>query len=164
MMIFLNRISDSLGKITEKILSFVLFLMLFLLIIQVVFRYIVQSPLSWTEELLRYLMTWLVFLGASMASKLDSHLGINFIQDKLSEKYKNVFDILLKIIICVFLVVLIYYGFSLTSSVAGTSSPVLRISMALPYYSVVVGGLLMLLHTIVRIIVSSNKIIRPTNK
>ena len=32
---------------------------------QVVFRYVLESPLSWSEELVRYVFVWSVFLTAA---------------------------------------------------------------------------------------------------
>lgn len=153
-MVLLKNASSFIVKITEKLIAFTLMLMLVLLIIQVFYRYVLSSPLSWTEELMRYLMTWLVFLGASVASQKGGHLGITFIQEKLNNNVKKIVEIIIQILAVMFLALIIYYGIELIQTVINTKSPVLRVSMAIPYSSVVVGATLMFIHSLVNVIYS----------
>jgi len=53
-------------------------LMLVLMIIQVVCRYILEIPLSFSEELCRYLFVCCTFLGAAIATAERGHIEINF--------------------------------------------------------------------------------------
>jgi TRAP-type C4-dicarboxylate transport system permease small subunit len=52
-------------------------------IAQVVFRYAFNSPLTWSEELARYLFIWCAFLGWIVASRRHSHLAMTFVVDRL---------------------------------------------------------------------------------
>jgi TRAP-type C4-dicarboxylate transport system permease small subunit len=49
---------------------------------QVILRYAFDSPLTWSEELARYLMIWCAFLGWVIASRHDSHLAMTYVIDK----------------------------------------------------------------------------------
>ncbi|HHY47061.1 MAG TPA: TRAP transporter small permease [Firmicutes bacterium] len=42
--------------------------------LQVVFRFVLRYPAPWTEELARYLLVWVMFLGAAVSSKEGTHL------------------------------------------------------------------------------------------
>jgi TRAP-type C4-dicarboxylate transport system permease small subunit len=53
-------------------------LMLVLMIIQVIFRYLLEIPLSFSEELCRYLFVCCTFLGAAIATAERGHIEINF--------------------------------------------------------------------------------------
>jgi len=46
---------------------------------QVLFRFVLSSPLSWSEELVRYVFVWSVFLTAAIAFNLNSHISIDFL-------------------------------------------------------------------------------------
>ena len=46
---------------------------------QVVFRYVFNAPLTWSEELARYLFIWCAFLGWTIASRRRSHLAMTFV-------------------------------------------------------------------------------------
>ena len=50
---------------------------------QVVFRYVFGSPLTWSEELARYLFIWCAFLGWIVASRRRSHLAMTFVADRM---------------------------------------------------------------------------------
>jgi len=52
-------------------------------IAQVVFRYVFNDPLTWSEELARYLFIWCAFLGWVIASRRRSHLAMTFVVDRL---------------------------------------------------------------------------------
>ena len=43
---------------------------------QVVFRYFLGDPLTWSDELARYLFVWCAFLGWVIAARRRSHLAI----------------------------------------------------------------------------------------
>ena len=51
-------------------------------LVQVVFRYAFNSPLTWSEELARYLFIWCAFLGWIVASRRNSHLAMTFLTDR----------------------------------------------------------------------------------
>ena len=50
--------------------------------VQVILRYAFDSPLTWSEELARYLMIWCAFLGWVIASRHGTHLAMTFVVDK----------------------------------------------------------------------------------
>ena len=50
---------------------------------QVVFRYVFNNPLTWSEELARYLFIWCAFLGWIIASRHDSHLAMTYLAQRL---------------------------------------------------------------------------------
>ena len=52
-------------------------------LVQVVFRYVFNSPLTWSEELARYLFIWCAFLGWIVASRRRSHLAMTFVADRM---------------------------------------------------------------------------------
>ena len=52
-------------------------------LLQVFFRYVLNDPLTWSEELARYLFIWCAFLGWIIASRRKSHLAMTFVADKL---------------------------------------------------------------------------------
>lgn len=51
-------------------------------LVQVVMRYVFNSPLTWSEELARYLFIWCAFLGWIVASRRNSHLAMTFVVDR----------------------------------------------------------------------------------
>jgi TRAP-type C4-dicarboxylate transport system permease small subunit len=48
----------------------------------VFFRYVLNDSLSWSEELAKYAMLWLVFLGAPIALRLGVHPNIELVVNR----------------------------------------------------------------------------------
>ena len=72
---------------------------------EVFMRYILTAPTKWSEEYIRYMMVWMVFLGISVASK-NPHDLINFdlLYSKFSKTGRNIMDIIINLIILLFCV------------------------------------------------------------
>lgn len=68
---------------------------------QVVTRWVLQDPSSYTEELARYLLIWVGLLGAAYAAGQKLHLAIELLPSKLSERGRNVLELAIEG--CVFL-------------------------------------------------------------
>jgi TRAP-type C4-dicarboxylate transport system permease small subunit len=56
---------------------------------QVMSRYLLQKPSSYTEEIARFLLIWISFLGASYAYRQQQHLGIDLLTAKLEGNKKR---------------------------------------------------------------------------
>ncbi len=54
--------------------------MVTLMFAQVIFRYFLESPLPWSEEVIRYLFVATTYLGGAIATMEREHIEINFIQ------------------------------------------------------------------------------------
>ena len=61
----------------ESVLCGLIFAMAAVTFSQVVARYVVQAPLSWSEELARFLLMWLSMLSAAYAFKLKAHFALH---------------------------------------------------------------------------------------
>ena len=82
-----------------------------LIFIGVIWRYFLNSPLSWVGEISNYLIVWGVLAGTAVALRDNHHIHVDVFYDRVSDKMKKVFDIfssLLGIAFCIFL--LIYSG------------------------------------------------------
>ncbi|MBM7022115.1 TRAP transporter small permease [Treponema sp. Marseille-Q4523] len=64
-----------------------------LTIIGVVFRYILNNPITWLEELQVVLIVWACFLGASAAFRAGKHMCMEFIYEKVSQRFRLILDI-----------------------------------------------------------------------
>jgi TRAP-type C4-dicarboxylate transport system permease small subunit len=62
-------------------------------IAQVVLRYVFNNPLTWSEELARYLFIWCAFLGWIVASRRNSHLAMTFVVDRLPRSAQTVLTV-----------------------------------------------------------------------
>ena len=91
---------SSLLRLVERIIdaaAIAAFSGIFLCVIaQVVLRYIFNNPLTWSEELARYLFIWCAFLGWLVASRRHSHLAMTFVVDRLPRSVQTVMGVLIQ--------------------------------------------------------------------
>jgi len=143
----LHQISQKLSEVSEKAVYYTLIVMMafmtITIIIQVFLRYIFSYSLSWSEEVARYLMIWVAFLGGSLALKKGLHIGVELLVTRLHQGLKRWVLLFSQLLIFLFLVYLTIGGIKLAWAVRDQSSPALLFSMSLAYLSAPVGGLFM---------------------
>ncbi len=110
---------------------------------QVVFRYVLLAPLSWSEELARFLLLWLASLSAAYAFKLRSHFALTFVVDWFAPKTQRYLRSLVTFIVAGFLLVFIRQSFSFTLAVRDQIAPGTQMSRAIPYSTALAGSVLM---------------------
>ena len=139
---------DDKGKRTkltlvEKLLALLFAIIIITMFSQVVFRYIFNQSLYWSEEIVRYLFVWLVFFGGALVIREDGHIGIDFLLTKIPDKYSRklkYLDYYVSIIVNLFFAIA---GTILIFKLRGPSSPALGLPVnwflygALPMASII---------------------------
>jgi TRAP-type C4-dicarboxylate transport system permease small subunit len=115
---------------------------------QVVFRYVLQMPLSWSEEVARFLLMWLAALSGAYAFKTRSHFALKFVTDRFSPRLQKIVATLVTLTVELFLAVFAYQAFKFMLEVRTMEAPATQISLAIPYSSAFVGSALMLYYVI----------------
>lgn len=109
---------------TVEIIIYVLFLSMTLLVILDVFcRFILNSPLTWGEELARYLLIWVSCLGAGII--FGEHIRVEFLLNILPYSTKKILIIIGDILAILFLVFLLTEGIPRALILRGTETPAL---------------------------------------
>lgn len=111
-------IADKSGLIIEKICGAVCVLcfaaMTLVAILGVFFRYIMQSPFMWTEEVARYLLVWLGFTAINIALRQDRHIKVEIITKLVPPVVAKIVSYLVDALIAFFFIVLLQQGYLLT--------------------------------------------------
>lgn len=115
-------------------MGLILFVMLVVVFVQVVFRYVLNSSLSWTEEVARFLQVYLTFVGSVLAMKIGAHISLG---DSLTKRLPKIGRIAIFLItniaIGAFLATMFVHGMRILQVVRFQSSASLEISMAYIY-------------------------------
>ena len=119
---------------------------------QVVARYVFEAPLSWSEELARFILLWLAMLSAAYGFKIKTHFALMFIVNRTSFKFRIYVYFYVTLIVSIFLIIFIYYSFIFVMGVNGHLAPALQIPMEIPYSSTIVGGILMLYYVLINLV------------
>ena len=127
-----------------------------LIFVQVVCRYVLRNSLSWSEELARYIFVWQIWLGAAYAAKIDKHINITVVRERLPQKTQIVLDFLVLAIWLAFSLFMVVRGIDVVNSIFKMKqrSPALQIPMGIPYMAVPVGCALMSFRVAQKIVTS----------
>jgi TRAP-type C4-dicarboxylate transport system permease small subunit len=147
----ITQIANLINNIARRLSQITVAVMVITVIIQVVMRYFFKKPLAWGDELARYSLVYMTFIGASVALRDKQLAAMELIVDRMSYLVKNIFIILVYLIEIVILIFLFYYSIILIreGSVQSQLSPALQVPMALIYFSLPLGTGLMLLQALI---------------
>ena len=134
-----------LDHIEEYILLVLFPLMVIVVFVATCIRYLTVMSLPWAEEVARYSMVWIAYIGASLGIKRNAHLGVGAALLLLPGGVRKYFDYLRYLIIILFNALIAYYAFQIIQSQMATEqvSPSLRIPIWFAYGAIPVGSFLM---------------------
>lgn len=146
------KLAAKLTTVTETIGALIMLSLLIINFLQVFFRYVLVDPLGWTEEVMRYSVSWMTFLLAGAVLFRGEQLSIDLFSDFLPPRLRRIQCIVILLLISMFCLILVAYGWPQAVRNMKQFSPVAQIPMIIPYMSVVVGGLLLLVKAIILIL------------
>ena len=140
-------IIKTIDKIIKYILVALMVILSFLGVFQVVSRLAGVVP-SWTEEAIRFLFIWASCVGAAIGIKEHIHIGI----DVIVNLFPFIVRKIIAVIVQVFDVFIVRYGFLLVTKTMTQPSPALRLPMGYVYLAIPVMGILGLYYSVLEII------------
>ena len=78
------RVSKGLETALSNLLAFLMLAMVIDVLWQVISRFILSDPSSYTEELARFLLMWVGLFGAAYAYRKHSHLSLDLVINAVS--------------------------------------------------------------------------------
>lgn len=133
-----------LSKVEQYFIAILLLAVAVILFINVVLRFFGTS-IMWAEELARYAIVWITFVGASVCVYKGAHIGVDVIMNILGEKSKKILSLILVLFSLIFSLTFTYFSLKITMNVHGTNqvSSTLGVPMYIVYAAMPVGGILM---------------------
>jgi TRAP-type C4-dicarboxylate transport system permease small subunit len=129
--------------------------------LQVVTRYVFNAPFSWTEELARYLIIWVTFLGFGLVIHKRAEMSVSFFRDMIKGRPGQLVDLALTGIVLAFLAIFFVQGILITIE----SQSIMTIALGVPWSFVnaaaPLGGACMLLLYAIRFIDAVAALTRP---
>lgn len=89
----MERAKSVLKNLDEIIITIMLVSVCVVLILQVFFRFVLNSPLIWSEELARYLFIWLTMLGLSYNVRTDNNISMTLLVSKMPRSVQTVLSL-----------------------------------------------------------------------
>jgi TRAP-type C4-dicarboxylate transport system permease small subunit len=129
-----------------------LVLMVVLVGLGVFYRYVLNASLSWYDEFASFLLVWLTFYGAVVASYRRRHIGFEIIVDRLMPNTRRVVDLVAESCVLGFQLVLFYHGWLIVQKMGDeTTVSLVWVKMRWVYSVLPITGGLMLVISLMRI-------------
>lgn len=101
------RWDDSIVFVVFWTLAFVVFLQFFT-------RYVLNNSLGWTEEIARFLLIGVTFIGGVMATRKHSHIAVEFIYRWVPRPVRRVAQTVIDLICTSFFSMLAWYSYQVS--------------------------------------------------
>ncbi|MGM9538485.1 MAG: TRAP transporter small permease [Candidatus Onthomonas sp.] len=139
-----EELMDFLDKIV-KVLCIALAAVMTLIVMMQVFTRLcpwVPTP-SWTEELARYVMIYMAFVGASHGIKEWDNVNVDIVLNAMPKKMRWVVDVLIKVLVLAFMVIVSVMAVQTFCKVGWSQkSPSLRTHMFYFQFAIILGCIL----------------------
>ena len=133
----------------QTVVVLLMMLMAALVFANVVTRYAFGFSLNWSEEIARYAMVWVTYLGAGLALREGQHVAIEYLQTLLPARFRPYARALVWLVILLFLIVLTVAGFRFSAFAWQQRSPVMGWRMGAVYLTIPLGAMLFALHLLI---------------
>lgn len=119
-----------LNNLERNISNFCLATLVVVMALQVFYRYVLQIGLSWSEEVSRFLFIWFVYVSASYAVQMGTHIRVSFFVDLLPDGVARLVKILSDLLWITFNLAVVISGILLVRSMV--EYPVYSTSLVFP--------------------------------
>ncbi len=119
--------------------------MLLVAIIHVIMRYVFKSPLSWSEEFLRFAIVWFTMISAAILHHNKGHIGLIIFRDMLPRKLRAFCIRVVPFMAVIATASVAVNGILLLFKTYKQITPALNISVAIPYAAIPIGCFFMTL-------------------
>lgn len=109
-------------------------------------RYMTNFSIIWAEEVARYLMIWMTFLGAGMALRMGGHVAITNLHDMVPLRTARYLRGIVALILLGFCVLMVWIGYDYMSRMGRQLTPATRIPFSYIYAAMPIGFTLLTLH------------------
>ena len=121
-------------------------------------RYALNAPIAWIEQVSNMLFIWIVFVGSAILYRQQLHIAVDYFVGMLPERLRNVMFWVIELFNLTFIVILFAFSLKLTIDVLPNTTGALDISPAWYYFSAPVSCAMMILFFIEKVIDPSKRV------
>jgi len=142
----LDAAESQLVRLNRWVVIALMAVMAVLVFANVVSRYLFNFSIIWVEELTRYMMVWVGFIGSGLVLRFGAHIAVDVFQDLLPARAARALRALIVVILAVTFATMAWLGSRYVAFAWDQETPVLNWNFGLVYLAIPIGSLLMLAH------------------
>jgi TRAP-type C4-dicarboxylate transport system permease small subunit len=143
----LSRLTASVDWVLCRVCIALFMAILVTMVLQIFFRYVLSAPLTWTEELARYLYIWACWFGAPVAMRRGNHVVITVLVERFPRRLGQGLALITQIVALFFLLELAYQGMLLALRSHTVRAITLPIPWSMIYLAAPISATAMILET-----------------
>ena len=89
----MTKIIDGLMKAIETVVTVLLGLEVITIVAQIFFRYVLRTPLSWSDQACRFGLVWIIMLGVPVMFNRKATVAFDLVFQKTKGKTRTIFEI-----------------------------------------------------------------------
>jgi TRAP-type C4-dicarboxylate transport system permease small subunit len=120
--------------------------------IQIFLRYVLNDSLIWSDELSRYLLVAMAFIGTATGMRKDNHIRIDVIDHVLPAAARRALRLAVDLAVLAYLVYVVFLSLEMLAIFHRRPSTALGVPMSVPYAAVTVGFALAALRLALRLV------------
>jgi TRAP-type C4-dicarboxylate transport system permease small subunit len=133
----------------EDWITFALFwIMAAVVFYQVFTRYVLDDSAGWTEEIARYFLVAVVFIGASMSVRKNNHIQVDYFFRLMPKPMARVMSTLVDLVRCLFLGYAVWLTWLLIARIGGQQMAVIDLPVGWVFSAMLFGFALMFLRSL----------------
>jgi len=129
-----------------KAIIILLFGLLVVVTVVQVFSRFIGAPVQGTDEAVRFMFIWLVFLGIAYGMREKVHIEVDFFINRFSNTIQFWVTIFNHFLMATYTSVIIYQGIEVTKVMGQQLAPISRIPMSYIFVAAPIGGILLLFY------------------
>lgn len=129
----MRKAVDKIMRFVSALLGLFLAIAVILVFVQVIFRYLIRSPLGWTDQLCRFLYVWIVMLGLPVLFHAKSVTVFDSLSNKLGAKQQVLLHLLVSMLSVFFSVCFFIFSWQFMLKKGTQMIPAFRV---VPYYAI----------------------------
>ena len=146
----LRKINDNLAKGESIAIGILMLAMTALAFLQVLSRYVLKTSYPWLEEVVKFMMFWMTYLGVPLLIYKGGNINIDFIPGLIKKVFHIDITPLINLIVLIFILVFLKETgvFLKTTAFYQQKSQVMAIPMTFVYSVFAIGNILAVFHSI----------------
>ena len=142
-----DKVLDGINIFLEYLMGTLMLVLVSVVFMEVVRRYVFNDPTHWASELCRFLLIWMTFTGASIVTRLSTHLTMGFtIHRFVKPAMSRTIKILIAALVTVVMVVTTYYSAKVTLLAGYRSAPMTGMPMYIPWSALPLNAAIMTIY------------------
>ena len=109
-------------------------------------RYLTNYSIPWAEEVARYMMVWMTFIGAGLTLRYGGHVAITNLMETMSPQAQRILRAVIALSLFAFFAVMIWVGYNYAMRMRFQLTPATRIPFSYVYAAIPVGFALLAVH------------------